>query len=45
MLGKFHLALGEKDAAQDSFFTALSYELPPWLATHIEAEIVQLDQT
>jgi len=44
VLGKFHLQQGDAKAAEEALFNALSYEIPSWLATHIQAEIVQLDQ-
>ncbi|KAA3664825.1 MAG: hypothetical protein DWQ04_03725 [Chloroflexi bacterium] len=45
VMGRFNVELDQPDAALELFSTALEYEVAPWLATHIEAEIVQLDQS
>jgi tetratricopeptide (TPR) repeat protein len=45
LMGRVNSAIDQPDAALEHYSAALEYEVPSWLATHIEAEIVQLEQS
>ena len=45
LMGRINTAIDQSQTALKLFQTALEFEVPSWLATHIEAEIVQLEQS